>query len=87
VAKDSSRTDGELQRLVESWGSESLLKKSNNPCIPTCCLRGFKEKCSSKNKLQHVQWSDMTGSSNGTGFCGQMKLRKELFGSKHTRWV
>jgi len=23
---------------------------------------------------------------NGTGFCGQMKLKIELFGSKHTRW-
>jgi len=42
---------------------------------------------SSKNKLQQIQVSDMTGSSNGTGFCGQIKLKKELFGSKHTRWV
>jgi len=32
VAKDSSRiTDGELQRLVESWESESLLKKIKHP--------------------------------------------------------
>jgi len=38
-------------------------------------------------KLQHIQWSDMTGSSKGTGFCGQMRLKKELFGSKHTKWV
>jgi len=44
---------------------------------------------SSKNKLQHIQWSDTTGSSNGTGFCGQMKLKKELFWQQtrlvHTR--
>jgi len=40
---------GELQRLVESWESESQKKKKN-----------------------------------GTGFCGQMKLKIELFGSKHT---
>jgi len=42
---------------------------------------------SSKNKLQHIQWSDTTGSSNGTGFSGQMRQNKELFGSKHARWV
>jgi len=28
--------------------------------------------------------SDVTGPSNGTELCGQMKLKKELFGSKHT---
>ncbi len=36
---------------------------------------------SSKNKLQHIQLSDMTGTSNGTGFYGQMKLKEELFSS------
>jgi len=36
VAKDSSRiTDGELQRLVESWGQKAYMQKSNNPYITT----------------------------------------------------
>ncbi len=41
---------------------------------------GFKKNdpSSSKNKLQHIQLSDTTGTSNGTGFYGQMKL---------SRWV
>ncbi len=30
---------------------------------------------SSKNKLQHIQLSDTTGTSNGTGFYGQLKLK------------
>ncbi len=29
---------------------------------------------SSKNKLQHIQLSDTTKTSNGTDFYGQMKL-------------
>ncbi len=38
---------------------------------------GFKKKypSSSKNKLQHIQLSDTTGTSNGTDFYGQMKLK------------
>jgi len=80
VAKDSPRiTDGELQGLVESWGSE------------TCCLGGFQE----KDKLlahpktncispPHIQISGTTGTSKGTGFCGQMKL---TFASKPIRCV
>ncbi len=31
-----------------------------------------------KNNLQHIRLSDMTGTSNGTGFYGQMKLKNEL---------
>ncbi len=31
-----------------------------------------------KNKLQQIQLSDTTGTSNGTGFCGQMKLKKSF---------
>ncbi len=34
---------------------------------------------SSKNKLQQIQLSDTTGTSNGTGFYGQMKLKKKAF--------
>ncbi len=29
----------------------------------------------SKNKLQHIQLSDTTGTSNGTGFYGQLKQK------------
>jgi len=75
VAKDSSRiTDGELQRLVESWGQKAYLKKSDNPYITTCCLRGFQEKSSSLIQEQTLanSVSDTTGSSNGTSFCGQI---------------
>ncbi len=32
-----------------------------------------------KNKLQQIQLSDTTGTSNGTGFYGQMKLKKRAF--------
>jgi len=39
---------------------------------------------SSKNKLQHIQWSDTTGPSNGTGFCGQMKLKKRALLAANT---
>jgi len=35
--------------------------------------------CTSKNKLQHIQLSDKTGTSNGTGFCGKMKQKKNSF--------
>ncbi len=88
MAKDSPRiTAGELQRLVESWGQKPKKKKSNIPYITTCCSGGFQEKFSSliQNKLQQIQLSDTTGTSNGTGFYCQMKLKKELFGSKPTR--
>ncbi len=79
-------------RIVEiSWvlGQKPKKKKSNIPYITTCCSGGFQEKLSSliQNKLQQIQLSDTTGTSNGTGFYGQMKLKKELFGSKPTRWV
>ncbi len=82
MAKDSSRTTaGELQRLVESRGQKTLKKLSNSSHITTCCLGGFQEKdpSSSKNNLQHIQLSDTTGTSNGTNFYGQMKLKKLSF--------
>ncbi len=42
---------------------------------------GFKKNypISSKNKLQHIQLSDITGTSNGTGFYGQMKQKNTYF--------
>ncbi len=41
---------------------------------------GFKKNYpnSSKNKLQHIQLSDTTGTSNRTGFYGQMKLKESF---------
>ncbi len=89
MAKDSPRiTAGELQRLVESWGQKPKKKKNQtSPKSPHVVREGFKKNSphSSKNKLQQIQLSDMTGTSNGTGFYGQMKLKKKLFGSKPTR--
>ncbi len=48
---------------------------------------------SSKNKLQHIQLSDMSGTSNGTGFYGQMKQKNELLAAntqdgfgEHRQW-
>ncbi len=88
MAKDSPRTTaGELCRLVESWGQKPKKKNQTSHKSPHVVREGFKKNCphSSKNKLQQIQLSDTTGTSNGTGFCGQMKLKKELFGSKPTR--
>ncbi len=50
---------------------------------------GFKNNSarSSKNNLQHIQLSDMTATSNGTGFYAQMKLNMSLLAVKHSRWV
>ncbi len=59
------------------------------PTSPRVVWEGFKKNYppSSKNKLQHIQLSDTTGTSNGIGFYGQMKLKNELFSSKHSRWI
>ncbi len=84
MAKDSPRTTaGELQKIVESLGQKTLKTASS----PHAVCEGFKKNDprSSKNNLQHIQLSDTTGTSNGTGFYDQMK--KELFSSKHSRWV
>jgi len=59
VAKDSPKiTGGEFQRLLESWGSESLYQTT--PTSPPIVWEGFKKNPprSSKNKLQHIQLSD-----------------------------
>ncbi len=70
-------------RIAEiSWvlGSESLKKKSNIPYITTCCSEGFKKNSpsSSKNKIQHIQLSDTTGTSNGTGFYVRLNWKKSF---------
>ncbi len=80
MAKDSPRTTaGELQKIVESRGQKTFFK--NCQTAPTSLHvigEGFKKNYpnSSKNKLQHIQLSDTTGTSNGTGFYGQMKQKK-----------
>ncbi len=77
--KDSSRiTAGELQNIVESRGQKTLEKNCQTvPTSPHVVREGFKKNStsSSKNKLQHIQLSDMTVTSNGTGFYAQMKLK------------
>ncbi len=40
---------------------------------------------SPKNNLQHIQLSDTTGTSNGTGFYGQMNLKKNSFKAANTQ--
>ncbi len=74
VVKDSPRsTAGELQKIVASLGQ----KNQTAPTLPHVVREGFKKNCpsSSKNKLQHIQLSDTTVTSNGTGFYGQIKQK------------
>ncbi len=85
LSKDHSWRIAEIDWVL---GSESLQKNIKQaPTSPNVVREGFKKNSpsSSKNKLQQIQLSDTTGTSNGTGFYGQMKLKKELFGSKPTR--
>ncbi len=79
ISKDHSR------RIAEnSWvsGSENLKKYCQTaPTSLHVVWEGFKKHypSSSKNKLQHIQLSDTTETSNGTGFYGQMKQTKNSF--------
>ncbi len=79
MAKDSPRiTAVELQNIVESRGQKTLEKNCQTvPTSPHVVREGFKKNSpsSSKNKLQQIQLSDMTVTSNGTGFYAQMKLK------------
>ncbi len=91
VAKDFFK-DHSWRTVENSWvlGSENLIKKKGQTApTPHVVREGFKKNypSSSKNNLQHIQLSDTTGTLNGTGFYGQMKLNNELFSSKHSRWV
>ncbi len=73
---DSSRTTaGELQKIVVS-GLET--NNQTAPTSPRVVQMGFKKNDphSFKNKLQHIQLSDTTGTSNETGFYGQIKQKK-----------
>ncbi len=58
----------------------STVHISSIPYITTCCPGEFQEKLSSliPKKLQHIQLSDTTGTSNVTSFYGQMKLKKSF---------
>ncbi len=85
LSKDHSWRIAEISWVLRS---ESLQKKIKQaPTSPHVVREGFKKNSphSSKDKLQQIKLSDTTGTSNGTGFYGQMKLKKELFGSKPTR--
>ncbi len=79
MAKVSSRTTaGELQKIVE-FRSQKTLKQMINQHLHHHILFGRASRknqenkmLSPKNNLQHIQLSDTTGTSNGTGFYGQM---------------
>ncbi len=89
MAKDSPRTTaGELLKIVESRGQKPD-KKYIKQQLHQHMLFGRVSPRSSKNNLQHIELSDTTGTSNGTGFgfYAQMKLKNELFSIKHSRWV
>ncbi len=69
-------------RIAEnSWVSESENCKKKNgqtaPTSPRVVWEGFKKNDprSSNNKLQYIQLSDTTGTSNGTGFYVQIKKK------------
>ncbi len=79
MAKDSSRTTaGELQKKVEFQGQKTFKKIIKQHLHNHVVWEGFKKKIKKikcfhrKNNLQHIQLSDTTGTSNGTGFYGQM---------------
>ncbi len=67
----------------ESLSSQRLSNDHNwtSPKSPHVVREGFKKNSphSSKNKLQQIQLSDTTGTSNATGFYCQMKLKKIAF--------
>ncbi len=64
--------------MFEFQGQKTLKNGQIAPTSSHVVREGFKKNSphSSKNKLQHIQLSDTTGTSNGTGFYGQMKLKK-----------
>ncbi len=79
MAKDSPRTTaGEYQKTVESRGQKIFKQNCQTASTsPHVVWEGFKKNSPhlSKNKLQHIQLSDTTGTSNGTGFYGQIKQK------------
>ncbi len=77
LSKDHSWIIIEISCILESESQ----KKNQASTSPHIICEGFKKNypSSSKNKLQHIQLSDTTATSNGTGFYGQMKLKKRAF--------
>ncbi len=80
-------------RIAENSGvsrSENLKKNCQTALTPPHDVWGGSRKmilAHPKNKLQHIQLSDTTGTSNGTGFYRQMRIKHELFSRKHSRCV
>ncbi len=63
---------------MQSRGRKTFKKKIlTTPTSPYVIRQGFKKNypCSSKNKLQHIQFSDTTGTSSGTGLYGKLKMK------------
>ncbi len=72
----------ELQKKVESRGQKNVQKNVKQHLHHYMLFGRVSRKnypSSSKNKLQHIQLSDMTGTSNGTGIYCHMKLKKIAF--------
>ncbi len=67
------------KKIVESRGQKTVKNCQTAPTSPHVVWEGFKKNypSSSKNKLQHIRLSYTTGTSNGTGFYGQMKQNKK----------
>ncbi len=84
MAKDSPRTTaGEVKKIVESWHLKTKLKTKKivkQHLHHHVVWEGFNKNdpSSSKNKLQHIQLSDTTETSNGTDFYCQMKQKKSF---------
>ncbi len=77
-ANDFPRTTaGKLQKIVESRAQKTFKNMVKQHLHHHMLFGRVQEKwsSSSKNKLQHIQLSDMTGTANETGFYGQMKLK------------
>ncbi len=73
-------TAGKLQKTVESQGQKTLKQNQTAPTSPHAVWKGFKKKknqekkmLSSKHNPQYIQLSDTTGTTNGTGFYGQIE--------------
>ncbi len=76
LSKDHSWRIAEISWVLGSETWKNIYQTA--PTSPHVVREGFKKNCpySSKNKLQQIQLSDTTRTSNGTGFYGQMKLKK-----------
>ncbi len=78
LSKDHSWSIAEISWVLGSESHKNIYQTA--PTSAHVVWEGFKINSprSSKNKLQQIQLSDTTGTSNGTGFYGQMKLKKSF---------